>query len=89
MDTPPTVRHQDRMVEKMIDTGDIHPAMLSLVRAVLASAVVGVACYKEVVGSPASDSFYMLVGLVMGMYFEKGAALAGFRSVKTPPPEGG
>ncbi len=59
----------------LVRSGEMQYVMLSMVRALLAVAIVGVACYREVTGTPASEPFYMLVGLVVGMYFEKGTAL--------------
>jgi len=72
---------QAKMTTYLVRSGELQHAMLSLVRAVLATLIVGVACYREVTGTPASEPFYMLVGLVVGMYFEKGIALVSGGSV--------
>lgn len=68
---------QRKVTAYLLRSGELQYAMLSLVRAFLAVLIVGVACYREVTGTPASEPFYMLVGLVVGMYFEKGTALMG------------
>ena len=72
---------QKKMTTFLVRSGDIQYAVLNFVRATLALLIVGVACYCEVMERPASEPFYMLVGLVVGMYFEKGTAV-----FKKPPP---
>jgi len=68
-------KFRESIVRTLVNTGEMQHVMLSWVRALLAMALIGVACWKEVQGEPVSDTFYMLVGLVVGMYFEKGTAL--------------
>lgn len=41
-------------------------------RNVLAIAMVGTLCVKEIQGIPLSEHFYMLAALVVGMYFPSG-----------------
>lgn len=72
--------HRNKMVEKLITSGDVFIVMLNMIRALLAVAIIGVTCYREATGQPVSDSFAMLVGLVVGMYFEKGTATLGIRT---------
>jgi hypothetical protein len=77
---------QQKITTYLVRTGEMQHVMLSVVRAVLAIAIVGVTCYSEVVGKPASEPFYMLVGLVIGMYFEKGTALTSKAREAAPAP---
>lgn len=72
--------HRNKMVEALITSGDVFIVMLNAIRALLAVAIIGVTCYREATGQTVSDSFAMLVGLVVGMYFEKGTASLGIRT---------
>lgn len=51
-------------------------------RNTLAVMLVGVACYKEAVNEPISESFSFLLGAVVSMYFQK-------KTEEAPPPRGG
>lgn len=42
-------------------------------RNALAMMMVITMCYKEILGLGVSDNFYMLIGLVIGMYFKQDA----------------
>jgi len=80
----PETEHRNKMVEALITSGDVFVVMLNVIRALLAVAIIGVTCYREATGQTVSDSFAMLVGLVVGMYFEKGTAALGIRSETKP-----
>ena len=82
---------QKNITTYLVRSGDMQYVMLAWVRAILAVMIVSVACYREVTGVTASEPFYMLVGIVVGMYFEKGTALIKPRSREdrdeaNPPP---
>ena len=77
---------QQKITAHLVRTGEMQHVMLSIVRAILALIIVGVASYREVLGETASEPFYMLVGLVVGMYFEKGTALLSKDRESVAPP---
>ena len=46
---------------------------LQWVRAIIALTVIGIASWREFNGESISETFAMVIGLVIGLYFEKGS----------------
>jgi len=57
---------------ELLASGHGESVHVQTVRAIIAVGMAGVLCWNEVSGAESSETFAVLMGIVIGMYFEKG-----------------